>query len=359
MSIGAWSAAGPMIEVRTAFSRHHVTYAGRAVGKPATISDVAAHAGVSKATVSKALNHPETSEISAATVATVQAAAEALGYRPRTTGTGAALRRIALVSGRAAPITDGAFTGALEALMLAALEHRMQVQLVPALAGLDRLDADLTAGRIDGVVAMDPMPTGLDAFLAARRLPAVLLNQYSEQPLSQVRPDDARLMRTLLDHQLALGHRAVAYVQWDRHDYHPSERVRQAAYTAACVELGLDATVVLAPTQGELAAACADLAAMVAYNTSDAIHLLRGSVAAGRSLPDDLSLCCFDDVDEGRLVDPPLTCVAVPARAMAARAVALLARQFAGEREPVVELVDGGLVVRGSTAPPRNRERNR
>ena len=49
------------------------------MNKRATIADVAAQAGVSKATVSKALNHPETSEISTETVRRVQAAAKALG----------------------------------------------------------------------------------------------------------------------------------------------------------------------------------------------------------------------------------------------------------------------------------------
>lgn len=323
-----------------------------------TIADVAAAAGVSKATVSKALNHPASSEISSATVARVQAAAEGLGYRSRATGISAAARRVAVVSARGAPATYGAFKGVLEALMLAAVEHRMQVQLVPAMGGMDQLDAEFAASRIDGVVAMDPMPTGLDTFLAASGLPAVLLNQYSELPLSQVRPDDTALMRTLLEHQLQLGHREIAYVQWDRHDYHPSEHARQTAYDRVCVELGLHPRRILVPEREDLATACAELGAVVVYNTDDAIPVLRGSVAAGRTVPGELSICCFDDCDEGRIVDPPLTCVAVPVREMATRAIALLARRFGGERQPVVERLDGPLVVRASTGPPRNQERN-
>jgi LacI family transcriptional regulator len=70
-------------------------------------------------------------------------------------------------------------------------------------------------------------------------------------------------------------------------------------------------------------------------------------------LPDDISLVGFDDVPWMEMVDPGITAVAQPAVEMGRRAARLVLRRVADpDCEPVVEVLEPSLVVRGSTAPP-------
>ncbi|MDA3960700.1 MAG: LacI family DNA-binding transcriptional regulator [Planctomycetota bacterium] len=317
--------------------------------KRPTIADVAEVSGVSKATVSKALNHPDTCEISPDTIARVQAAAEQLGYAPRGRGI-TVVRRIAVVSGSPAPVTSGAFAGFLDALMRAALGHDLQVQLVPAIDTLARFEQDLAASRIEGVIVSDPMPDQLDVYLAQRRLPTVLVNQYSDQRLSQLRPDDRSLMASLYDHLVALGHRRIAYIQRERYGYHPSESIRRAAFEDMCLRNDIPVRECIGP-YGALTENLGDATAAVVYNGHDALELLTELRQRSVRVPRDLSLACFDDTDATALITPALTCAAVRGRDMAMRAVELLVRQFRGDTDPVLEHLDGPLVVRASTGP--------
>ena len=72
----------------------------------------------------------------------------------------------------------------------------------------------------------------------------------------------------------------------------------------------------------------------------------------GLRIPEDLSVVGFDGLDIGRVLDPPLTTVIADGAELGRVAFELLAALLAGER-PRSRVVEVGLDVRGSTAPPR------
>ena len=70
-------------------------------------------------------------------------------------------------------------------------------------------------------------------------------------------------------------------------------------------------------------------------------------------MPDDISVVGFDDLPESAYLDPPLTSVRQDFAELGRRTMALLERVLAGEEQPTVDLVPTSLVVRASTAAPR------
>jgi DNA-binding LacI/PurR family transcriptional regulator len=93
---------------------------------------------------------------------------------------------------------------------------------------------------------------------------------------------------------------------------------------------------------------------VVCYNDLTAIGAMRAVTGAGLSVPDDVSLVGFDDIELAQWTDPPLTTVAQPKREMGAWAFARLAgsdqesQSQAGAR--TVRLATR-LILRGSTGP--------
>ncbi|MGW1554693.1 substrate-binding domain-containing protein [Streptomyces sp. NPDC002346] len=93
--------------------------------------------------------------------------------------------------------------------------------------------------------------------------------------------------------------------------------------------------------------------AVIAYNDQLAIGLMRGLQAAGRRVPQDVSVVGFDNIFGAELVTPGLTTVAAPLRAQGYTAVrdllSVLGGAHASTGRPMV--LPTRLVVRGSTAP--------
>ena len=72
----------------------------------------------------------------------------------------------------------------------------------------------------------------------------------------------------------------------------------------------------------------------------------------GLRIPRDLSVVGFDDMDFARVLDPPLTTVALDAERLGATAFELLEARMAGRRTRRRLVLPGELRVRGSTASP-------
>ena len=72
----------------------------------------------------------------------------------------------------------------------------------------------------------------------------------------------------------------------------------------------------------------------------------------GLSIPDELSVVGFDDMDFARALEPPLTTVALDAERLGATAFELLEGRLAGRRTRRRVVLPAELLVRGSTGPP-------
>jgi LacI family transcriptional regulator, galactose operon repressor len=163
----------------------------------------------------------------------------------------------------------------------------------------------------------------------------------------------------LTRHLLALGHRRIGLVGGNPLD--SVSRQRLAGYTAALREVGLKVDPELVreadwSTESswlltrDLLALDQPPTALFCTNNLLAVGALMALREAGKRVPDDTALVCFDDIELASLIDPWLTVAVQPAFDMGVHAATLLLERLAGRRDfPAVrEVLPVRLLVRRS-----------
>ena len=151
--------------------------------------------------------------------------------------------------------------------------------------------------------------------------------------------DNVKAVRIGSDVLIAAGHRRIAFIG-GRSDVETGAE-RLAGYEMAMRAAGLEPLVLDGDFRLELAeAAVAGLlrretrpTALIVANNLMTLGALRAIRDAGLRVPADVALVGVDDPPWSALVDPPLTTLAQPVRAMAADAMELLLQRVSGERE--------------------------
>lgn len=329
-----------------------------------TIEDVAQAAGVSTATVSRALNLP--GSVRPALRARVLDAVERLGYVAHAGARALSLRRSGTV-GAIVPTVDNA----IFARGLQAFQQRMVQDGVHVLMAFSDYDADREAALAQALVArgVDALAfTGLSqrpellAWLAQRGLPTVHTGAYPAPPgIACVgfrnRAAARRATQVLLD----LGHRRIAMLAGVTADNdRAAERVLGVREALAGAGLELPpARLVEAPytlqTAREGMAALLDTAvpptAVLCGNDVLAVGAMLECQARGVPVPQALSVVGFDDLDLARQWRPALTTVHVPTERMWTLAAEYLLGRLAGRvGEPQQREIAVELVMRESTA---------
>ncbi|MBN9496000.1 MAG: LacI family DNA-binding transcriptional regulator [Alphaproteobacteria bacterium] len=335
--------------------------------KTAKIADVARIAGVSVATVSRALAKP--GMVEAVTRARVVAAAKRLGYTPNVAARNLRARRsnMALV---VVPNIGNAYFGELLRGIDAALTRRGYGLIIANLDLTSTRDnspdheeryVDLAAaGQVDGVLLLNgyvpkgPVRTMLDA-----RLPIVAVGERIRgAKFPQVEVDNRAAARGAVEHLVGLGHKRIAYLSGRPRSHLDSAR-RLGFRDALTGAQGLEWTGDYYFASG-VAAAEAMLrgkpqdrpTALFAASDEMAIGFLKTVLAAGVSVPRDMSIVGFDGIDYARFSEPALTTVVVPRRQIGETAGEMLADLMAGSGDvPAHVRLATELRVRGSTGP--------
>ena len=93
--------------------------------------------------------------------------------------------------------------------------------------------------------------------------------------------------------------------------------------------------------------------AIFCYNDMSALGAMRQIRSHGLRIPEDISVVGFDDLYISQYINPPLTTVRQPMRQMGRMAMEKLLQLFAGIDSGNEIRVPGELIVRESTAPPK------
>ena len=328
---------------------------------------MAEHAGVSRAAVSFAVNgRPGVAET---TRARILRAADELGWRP--SGPARALTHaragaigLGLAHRSADQEVDDFFVRFLAGVeqTLAAHEYAFMLQVVSpdAQGRLDAYRRLVSSGRIDGVLLTDVVldDPRLD-LIAESGLPAVVAGRpWGRCPFPVVETEHARGMQMLVEHLIAAGHRAIAFVAGDpAHEYTAARRwAWMETMRSAGLDPGLSASVV--PEDSAARAATARLLqsprrpTAIVY-TSDLLALGGLGVAGqlGMSVPDDVSIAGFDDAPLASLSSPPLTTVRIDSGGFGEAAASMLLAEIEGLPLPTLELAPPKLIRRSSTGP--------
>ncbi|MFF8904392.1 LacI family DNA-binding transcriptional regulator [Streptomyces olivaceoviridis] len=333
----------------------------------ATMADVARSAGVSVATVSHVLNG--TRPVLPHTRQAVLDAVDALGYTPNTLARSLVTSRTRSIGLAVSAISNPYFTEILQGVEAAALE-----------AGYSLLIADphddprherkvvqlLHERRVDGmIVAPSAEPSDLVGYLRRHAVPTVFLDRLVDARATedsapgdgaagaaaspgapcfdQVCAESAAPTALLVTHLAGLGHHRIALVAGLPGLSTTSERV--SGYQEGLIAAGLayDERLLVSGNSESTGAerATADLlalpdppTALVTANNAMTIGALRALRRHGRSVPDDLALCCFDDFAWADLFSPRLTAIAQPSRELGARAVRVLLDRLAEPDRP-------------------------
>ncbi|MFD5711553.1 LacI family DNA-binding transcriptional regulator [Streptomyces pharetrae] len=336
------------------------------------LADIAARAGVSKATVSRVLNGAR--GVAAGTRDSVLTALDALGYEqpPRQ-------RRAELV-GLITPELDNPFFPALAEVMGQALTRQGYTPVLatqtPGGSTEDELTEMLVNHGVSGIVFVSGLHADTTADtrrygrLHEQHVPFVLVNGFSpriEAPF--VSPDDRAAMRLAVAHLAELGHERIGLAVGPER-FVPVQRKIEGFRTGMQEHLGLSAQETqelvqhsLFSLEGGQAAASAliDLGCTAVMCASDmmALGAVRAARGRGLTVPGDISVVGFDDSPLIAFTDPPLTTIRQPVKAMGQVAVDALLEEMSGTPPPRTEFVFmPELVVRGSTAAgPRGGQR--
>jgi len=339
------------------------------VARRVTIADVAEAAGVSKTAVSFAFNNP--SRLNADTATRIIEIADTLGYRPDPVARMLTQRRTGtiglVVPQELASIFSNPFFGMFSAGVAAVAEEAgYALHFISPLHG--SLSRAIARATVDGIVAI-----GLAADhpeIAEIRRAGVPMTTVDSDPfenLPSVDVDDEGGARAAADHVVGLGHRDVLIVAIERAEHAPkgaedtvSRRLRgyRAALAGVGVDVGDDDVVVSPATYAGGVAAIGRAweagrrpTAILAMSDAIAIGAIRGLRDRGLSIPADVSVVGFDDIELAETTDPPLTTVHQPIRGKGEEAARLLLSLLAGNEEPTGRRrLATRLVVRASTA---------
>jgi DNA-binding LacI/PurR family transcriptional regulator len=332
----------------------------RGGGRRPTMADIAAHLGVSRALVSIVFRGVEGA--SDATRQRVLEAAAELGYRPDSLAQG--LRR-----NRSRNL--GVLFSLRRPFEVELVEHMYPIArqlgydvllgpFTPA-RSQDAVVDELLRYRCAGLVVVGPELHARDLEPLAKEVAVVEVGRgVTRGPVDVIRNNDAVGTRQAVDHLVALGHRAIAYVDGGAN---PGAEDRTAGYRAAMTDHGLAKDVRVIPggyTEDEGAGAAEKLladplpTAVIAANDPCAVGILDTVLRAGVDVPRDLSVVGYDDSRFGRLPGIDLTSVRQDIPKMARLAVkAVVNRLDRPTRKPKDVALSPKLVVRGTTRAPR------
>jgi LacI family transcriptional regulator len=334
--------------------------------KSAKLSDVACRAGVSTATVSRAINDP--GKVRPEMLARVQTAIAELGYVPHGAARALALQR-SLTIGTIIPT----FQNAIFVRGLEALERRLidaGYTLLLASSGYD-LERELEAARklmergIDGLMLIgeDHHPALYD-LLAAKGLPFVNTWVYRpESPYPSIGFDNRVAAFRMASHLIDMGHRRIGMIAGISKD-NDRAAMRIVGVRDALDKHGLSlppAHFIEQPygiAEGKqglrlLMDSAAPPTAIICGNDVLGFGALFEARALGMNVPQDISITGFDDLNLARHMEPALTTMRVPSAEMGRRAADYLFARLSGETPPAATELEVSLIVRGTTAPPR------
>ena len=327
--------------------------------KRATIKDVAALAGVSAATVSRALD--DRPEISSETKERVRSACAQLGYVPNAAArglSGHATHTIGLVL---PDISNPYFSGMATAIEETAAAHGCRVFLSNSFRKEDReLRAieNLVARQVDGILVN---PVSPESQLRHREvlggLPCVYLGANHDESPSYVMADNETGAYAAARYLIRLGHRDILFLGGRTTSRTREQRIR--GFRRALAEAGLEGRELPAPPNVTLMRQWSYETALellkgplpdaiFAYSDMTALKVLEAAEERGVRIPEDLSMVGYDNIAFGALHRIHLTTVSQHKYQQGQIAVERLLEKINGSRAHTEDILEPELIIRST-----------
>lgn len=336
-------------------------------GKPTSIKDIARAAKVSHSTVSRALRNSPL--VNRETTERIQKIARDSGYRVSAVARSLVTSKTRTIGVVVTTVSDPFIAEVVNGVENMANTHGYSVFLANSNADPVReatVVQSFEERRVDGIVVMASRVGALYmAHLSKMKIPIVLINNYRlGEFVYSVAIDNLTAAREATSHLIQLGHTRIAYIG-DR-DGFQSDTDRFGGYRQALEHADISFQPELVahgngtPAGGEeamdqLLRLPNKPTAVFCYNDMSAIGGLRAARAHKLRVPEDLSIVGFDDLFLASYAQPPLTTVRQPKERMGQMATEIVMKLLAGTSCEFNVKVQGELIVRESTAPPRSQ----
>lgn len=336
--------------------------------KRVTGKDIAAMAGVSQSTVSRVLSSEETSSlISEETAMRIRKIAKNMGYSPNPIARALRGEKTNLIGLIVREIADPFFAGVIEELNFAFRQEGFNVIL-------GHVHSDPAEGRqitrildsrqCDGMVFLGDLNDDMKYINEIREEghPAITMCRGNEEEkIPFVNCNNKQGTKMLIEHLIALGHKNIAFIDGgsigdirerretfiNLEEKYPeitwsTIQAERNDYQGGCKAMNILLQKAQRPT-GVLAA-----------DDGMAVGVLKAISDAGLSIPQDISVAGFDDIELSRYTIPALTTVRQPIEEMAKIAVEMLIKMIDNHPlsgpEQFVSL-EPKLIIRESTGP--------
>jgi len=338
------------------------------VTKPRTVHEVAKLANVSIATVSRALNNPES--VREELRQRVIDAARQLGYATNPAAKALRERRSKIVAVVVPTLDDEAFSrlvGGLQSV-LTANGYAAFVQV----AGFDNSDIyEAVKGLFDrGAEALAIVGRIYDRkllkLISERQIPAVVMySRLDDETVPSIGIDNAKATDKLFDHLLALGHRQFAMIAGTPKG-NDRQQIRIDAFAKRIAELSIGDPLVYtvdrrytlqdgAVAADEIVRLRPDITAVICTSPIITLGVLSEFRRNGVSVPDRMAVVGFDDFTYASLVSPAVTALSVPSTEIGRLTAEALVGKLDHGREILSLELAVQIQVRGSTAPPQEQ----
>lgn len=330
-----------------------------------TIKDVAKRAGLSPATVSRALN--QSGYVSTEAQRRIDDAINELGYQPNWLARGLKgqpSRLVGLIVPEVSSLYDNLIIQSVSAMLH---EYNYGMMLC-----INNEDAEVDLGylkilqekHIDGIIYVHPLHGSNSAFvrhLARESMPIIELNRRCEEDLLDgVLADNVQSASQITNYLIGLGHRRISLImgQTDL----TTGQFRLTGYRHALNDTGIPVDQALirigsftqehgeAGTR-ELLALTPRPSAILAGSNRILMGILKVLGEQNIRIPDDISVAAFNDTEWLGIWNPPITTIDIATEEMAKLSVDLLLRRInspSKEHKPRTYLLSTSLIERGS-----------
>ncbi|QIA65335.1 substrate-binding domain-containing protein [Vibrio astriarenae] len=322
-----------------------------------TIKDVARLAGVSTATVSRTLVHPELVKVR--TRQKVELAIQETGYTPNATAQNLRNSESKTVIVIVPDIANMFFADIVRGIQLVAQKHGYKVLLGDTVHTVEQANVylDLVRARqADGVISLtSELP---NSYRYKSDIPMVTACEYfSESSIPTVRVDNHSSAKKAVDYLLELGHRNIGCITGPMEN--PICIARKAGFDESMNSVGLEPE----PRKVEagdfsfdsgyiafrrLVKQCS-MTALFCFNDMMTLGAIKAAQEMGLRIPEDLSVVGFDDLLFSQYCSPSITTIKQPQKLIGETAMKVLIKVLNKEQAPRETVIPTQLLVRGSS----------
>ncbi len=311
---------------------------------PITLRDVGKRAGVSAMTVSRVINGR--SGVDEETQRRVEEAIEALDYVPNRIARGLVSQHTATIGLIVPDVVNPFFSPVVRGAETAARKAGYRLLLCNSEGDL-RLEReyieDLVSHRVDGLLLAPASDHSRHSVfpLLRRNFPVVLVDRsLPDLDCDLVVSDSASGARRLVEHLVAIGHREIAHVTDAEDTSTGRERLRGYREALAGADIPYREELVVRTTVDQIGGYRATQqilmldrlpTAIFTVNNMTVVGAMQALRERGLSVPDDMGLVCFDDVEHLAVLSPFLTVIDQPAETFGSLGAQLLLERISGK----------------------------